>query len=297
MSAEDKKEKILSGDIQWNDPLISDMGPILFKNTIYYGLKGLLNFGRVYKPTSKFVQDSLKRVSNYETKYISSIWISWSFIIVPSTAISYFLWNPPICVQDSFVYYTDKLLSNINPSTFPIYEYYLKFIQSNICQNYINMTNISKLLSISTCILTSFLILTASALNYNAPTPKQPHCQLNGDKHLFYPYYKTIELQKYTENIWISQMPFVFESMQFGIRMVIILLDKQTNNVLIYSPTPLTKTTLQRIKKEKWNIKYIIAPNCIHHLFLKEWIDKFENIIVIGPPNLKQRRKDIKFDY
>jgi len=142
------------------------------------------------------------------------------------------------------------------------------------------------------------LYLTASAINYNAPTPPQPNCQTIGHKHAFYPYYKCVELKEYTKNVWISQIPFVFQSMQFGLRMVVILLNENENNVLIYSPIPITQETKDKIKNVyKWNVKYLIAPNSIHHLFLQDWITEFPEVIVIAPPNLKERRNDIQFDH
>ena len=51
------------GQIAWNDPMISSMIPTLYKGFFYYGFKGLLNFGRVRKPTNKFVQQSINRIN------------------------------------------------------------------------------------------------------------------------------------------------------------------------------------------------------------------------------------------
>ena len=82
------------GNMQFDDPIILKQMPILLKSqSVYYGFKGLLNFSRPRQPKNKFVEQSIYRVSRFENKYISSVWVSWSFILVPCTAVSYFLWN------------------------------------------------------------------------------------------------------------------------------------------------------------------------------------------------------------
>lgn len=297
------KADIPSGNIDFDDPMIAEQTPILFKNTMYYGFQGLRNFGRNRKPKNTFVTESIDRINIYQSKHISPIWVSWSFIIVPCTAMSYFLWTASKYetfnnMQKSLTLFMDKSLFSISTPSVPIHAYYSQFIESNVCRNYLNINNLCKLSSIGLSVINSLFFITCSAINYLSPTPKQPQCQSKGIKNPLYPYYKTIELQKYGKNIWISQMPFIFQGMQFGIRMVVILLDDEKKNVLIYSPIRLTKTTLDKIQNEyQWNVEYLIAPNSIHHLFLKEWIDQFPDCTVIAPPNLKERRKDIEFHH
>ena len=141
-------DDIPSGNIQFDDPMIAEQASILLKNTVYYGFKGLLNFGRARKPQNKFVKQSIYRINRFENKYVSSVWVSWSFILIPCTAVSYFLWNAPKydsfnSAKESLMLFIDKSLSNMNTSSFPIHAYYSKFIQSNLCINYLNINNLS----------------------------------------------------------------------------------------------------------------------------------------------------------
>ncbi|WP_263477948.1 DUF4336 domain-containing protein [Francisella sp. XLW-1] len=43
------------------------------------------------------------------------------------------------------------------------------------------------------------------------------------------------------------------------------------------------------------NIKYLISPNKIHHLFLQDWLELYPNAEVYASPDLREKRKDINF--
>ena len=54
---------------------------------------------------------------------------------------------------------------------------------------------------------------------------------------------------------------------------------------------------LDQIEKSNLKIDYICAPNCLHHLFVREWKESFPDCKVIAAPNLAQRRQGIAFDF
>merc|ERR1719203_2450620 len=87
----EEKQKMLGGDIDFNDSQLAGTGTKLSKNLFHYGFKGLLNFGRRRTSDNAVVEEAVKRVSQHGT----SIWISWSFLIIPTSAMSYLLWNAP----------------------------------------------------------------------------------------------------------------------------------------------------------------------------------------------------------
>lgn len=66
----------------------------------------------------------------------------------------------------------------------------------------------------------------------------------------------------------------------------------------IWSPIPITDALAQEVETKAGPVKYICSPNKIHHIFLKEWSDKFPDAIVYASPGLEKREvaKGVKFD-
>ncbi len=92
--------------------------------------------------------------------------------------------------------------------------------------------------------------------------------------------------------LWIKSVPFRFIGLEIGIRMTIVRLDK--NDLFVHSPIPLdplTKTMLYDLGQ----VKYVISPNNLHHLFLSEYVKDFPYAKFYASPGLVEKRKDIQF--
>lgn len=63
----------------------------------------------------------------------------------------------------------------------------------------------------------------------------------------------------------------------------------------IWSPVALTDDIEARIG-QLGPVEHIVSPNMIHHLFLKEWADRWPDARVYAPPGLARKRQDIHFD-
>ncbi|KAJ3056189.1 hypothetical protein HK097_007795 [Rhizophlyctis rosea] len=77
-----------------------------------------------------------------------------------------------------------------------------------------------------------------------------------------------------------------------GIRMSVVRL--QNGDVFVYGPTPLdndTKALVDRLGP----VRYIVCPNIVHHLYVKDYQDAYPAAKVFGVPGLREKRKDVNF--
>ncbi|MBK2106149.1 DUF4336 domain-containing protein [Francisella philomiragia] len=100
-------------------------------------------------------------------------------------------------------------------------------------------------------------------------------------------------LNQLAENIWVVDGGAVpFFGLPYTTRMTIIRLEN--NDLFIHSPIKPNNELIQEVSK-LGNIKYLISPNKIHHLFLQDWIELYPNAEVYASPGLREKRKDINF--
>lgn len=100
-------------------------------------------------------------------------------------------------------------------------------------------------------------------------------------------------LKKISENIWIIDGDAVpFFGMPYTTRTTIIRLFN--GDLWIHSPLKISKKLIEEIT-ELGNIRYLIAPNKLHHLFLLDWLEIFSDAVCYAPPGLSKKRPDISF--
>ncbi|GHF85232.1 DUF4336 domain-containing protein [Thalassotalea marina] len=100
-------------------------------------------------------------------------------------------------------------------------------------------------------------------------------------------------MRQLAENIWIVDgAPVQFLGFPYSTRMTVIRL---SNGLLwIHSPIKLTDD-LKSFIQQLGEVKYLIAPNHLHHLFLSDWQESF-NVELYGTDEVIKKRKDISFD-
>jgi len=100
---------------------------------------------------------------------------------------------------------------------------------------------------------------------------------------------KVMVIRKLTPDITICSSPFKrFGRVKIGGRGTIVRL--QTGNVAVFSPVALT----EEVKSETQslgNVKYLVAPDQEHHIFIEEWHKAYPEASVIGPETLPGLRK------
>ena len=101
-------------------------------------------------------------------------------------------------------------------------------------------------------------------------------------------------LQSFGEDIWIADGPTTaVVGFRYPTRMAVIRLPG--NALFIWSPVALT-ADLQVAVDALGDVRFLIAPNSLHHLFLSDWRSAYPAAKIYAPPGLRRRRKDIQFD-
>ncbi|ASP38476.1 hypothetical protein CHH28_07225 [Bacterioplanes sanyensis] len=96
------------------------------------------------------------------------------------------------------------------------------------------------------------------------------------------------------DNIWaVAGETVPFFTLPFATRMVVVRLPD--NSLWIHSPVRLTATLQQRLQ-ELGDVRYLIAPNALHHLFLSDWQQAFPEALSYGTQGVINKRSDLPFD-
>ncbi|MFK7898918.1 MAG: DUF4336 domain-containing protein [Myxococcota bacterium] len=97
-------------------------------------------------------------------------------------------------------------------------------------------------------------------------------------------------LRQIDENLWVAESPLRFLGLEMGARMTAIRLPD--GSVFLHSPVALTEKLKQEIEAVG-PVKYLIAPNKLHHLFVSDWVDAFPDAIFYAAPDLDKKRPDL----
>ena len=100
-------------------------------------------------------------------------------------------------------------------------------------------------------------------------------------------------LNKISDNIWIIDGDAVpFFGMPYTTRMTLVRL--QNSMLWVHSPLKISDNLIEEISA-LGEVKYLVAPNKLHHLFLSDWLQQFPDAICYAPPGLEKKRPDIHF--
>jgi len=101
-------------------------------------------------------------------------------------------------------------------------------------------------------------------------------------------------LKQFAQEVWIADGPdVVIVGFHYPTRMAVIRLSDRS--LFIWSPIQLTdglRTEVDALGQ----VRHIIAPNSLHHLFLLEWKRAYPGAKLYAPPGLRRKRQDIVFD-
>lgn len=101
-------------------------------------------------------------------------------------------------------------------------------------------------------------------------------------------------MEKLVQDIWIfngNSVPFF--GLPYSTRMTVVRLS--SGELWVHSPIKLTPDIQNQID-ELGAVKYLIAPNHLHHLFLPDWIGMYPNSEVFGTDEVIKKRQDISFN-
>lgn len=101
-------------------------------------------------------------------------------------------------------------------------------------------------------------------------------------------------LKQFGPDIWIADGPTVSTAgFEYPTRMAIIRLSG--GGLFVWSPISLT-VGLQAEVDALGDVRYLVAPNTLHHLFLGEWARAYGSAKVYAPAGVAMKRREICFD-
>jgi len=99
-------------------------------------------------------------------------------------------------------------------------------------------------------------------------------------------------LKEFGHNIWTADGSEVVAMMGFHYptRMAVIRLSDK--DLFVWSPVSLTDS--RRVEIEALGeVRYLVAPNSLHHLFIADWKRAYPDARVYAAPGLREKRNDI----
>ncbi len=100
-------------------------------------------------------------------------------------------------------------------------------------------------------------------------------------------------LQPFGTDIWLANSGEVdVAGFRYPTRAVVIRLGG--GGLLVWSPVALTPA-LRAAVDALGEVRHLVAPNSLHHLFLGQWRDVYPMARLHAPPGLRQKRRDIAF--
>jgi hypothetical protein len=143
------------------------------------------------------------------------------------------------------------------------------------------------LLSVFTLPVAGGQLVIAMAVSESRPPPACPDCQRRDSP--FQPYDSWVDFTEHAPELFVAQAPLVFMSLPFGARCTVL---RFGGDLLVHSPIHLTKVLREELA-ELGEVRWILAPNVLHHLFVPEWVEAFPSAEVWAAPKLAARRPDI----
>ncbi len=108
----------------------------------------------------------------------------------------------------------------------------------------------------------------------------------------FFPFHRRTGLVPYGDDLWLAQQPLNWLGMEVGARMAVI---RTPQGLLIYSPIEASFALTEAVRL-LGEVRWIVAPNLLHNLWVADWAQAFPGASVRVAPNLPERRPDLRHD-
>ncbi len=100
-------------------------------------------------------------------------------------------------------------------------------------------------------------------------------------------------LQSLAPDLWTATAPFGAGGMQLGVRTTVARL--ANGGLWVHSPIELSDE-LKSAVDALGPVRFLVAPNKIHHLYLDEWVAAYPGACLCGVVGLPDKRKDLRWD-
>lgn len=99
--------------------------------------------------------------------------------------------------------------------------------------------------------------------------------------------------QEFGSDLWTVDGGTVsFFGFPYTVRMVVCRL--HDGSILLHSPIRKVPE-VQALVSSLGEVRYIVSPNKLHHLFMGDWVDSSRSVKLYAAPGLSERRKDLQF--
>jgi hypothetical protein len=93
------------------------------------------------------------------------------------------------------------------------------------------------------------------------------------------------------DEVWTLASPQRFAGMELGSRMTVVRLPDRS--LVLHSPVAPSEGTLRELVA-LGVVRALVAPNLLHHLHLRAYLDAFPSARVYGGPGLARKRPDLR---
>lgn len=101
-------------------------------------------------------------------------------------------------------------------------------------------------------------------------------------------------LEALAKDLWITNGPVAdVAGFRYPTRMAIIRLSD--GGLFIWSPTPLSQKLKAQVD-DLGQVRFITAPNSLHHLFVAGWRNAYPDAQLFAAPGLRKKCPDLRFD-
>lgn len=100
-------------------------------------------------------------------------------------------------------------------------------------------------------------------------------------------------LKEIDRNLWVVEQPFKYFGLELGTRMTLLRLND--GNPVAISPIKIDPKTVRQIAL-LGEVKYMIAPNLYHHLFIQDFRSIYPNAKLWATSGLADKRPDLAID-
>ncbi len=100
-------------------------------------------------------------------------------------------------------------------------------------------------------------------------------------------------MRKLDEGLWVQERPLGLLGIQVGARMTVARLED--GGLFVHSPVALDDH-LRGDLDALGPVRYVVAPNKLHHIFVGPYRDAYPNARFYAAPGLREKRSELSFD-
>lgn len=98
-------------------------------------------------------------------------------------------------------------------------------------------------------------------------------------------------LKQVDRRLWVAEQPFKYLGLEVGTRMTVIL--QSDRSLLLISPIKINSDLKQQLDN-LGTVKYIIAPNLFHHLYLEQSQQLYPQAKIIAPIGIETKQPNLE---